>query len=327
MNNDIIIKQKSIIIIEDLAKIIIYFFVFVAFLTSCSSDDDFLEPEKDNVFHILVFGNSFSRDAFSYVPAVMENIHPELSVDIEILCLNGKSLASHWDFLSNNKNDFVLDRYTTSSGRWNTSSGVSGENVISSNVWDIIVLQEGSTTTRDYMRTQSHIENISNYINLKQTKPIFAFLLHQASPEGSSALGKYTSDEVWELYANTAYKLLEHKKVDYVIPCGTGIQNARHTILDSYGDFGHLCYDKAHMQEGLPCLIEAYVASQTIFDILSIKSSILNSSLQITQQWVYDKNIPGQHGNVITGIAEDYELCKKCALLAIENPDQISIIP
>jgi hypothetical protein len=61
MNNGI--KQKSIII-GGWAKIITSFFVFVVLLTSCSSEDDFLEPEKDTVFHILVFGNSFSRDAF-----------------------------------------------------------------------------------------------------------------------------------------------------------------------------------------------------------------------------------------------------------------------
>lgn len=306
--------------------------LIIVFLSSCSSsssswDEDIYEQGKDCAIHILVFGDSFSRDAFSYVPFIMEELCPGLTVDMEILCLNGKSLYYHSDYLSNNKSEFVLDLYTSQYGRWNTISGVSGKRLISSREWNLVIMQEGSVTIRDYIKTQSNVDNISNYINLIQSGVKIAFMLSPAKPDGSPAIGNYTSDEVWEIIKNNSYKLLEQNHVNYVIPCGTGIQNARYTLLDGIGDFGHLSYDGNHLQEGLPCLIEAYTATQSLFDILSIDASIKKSNLKITQQWVYYKNIPGQHGSVISGTDEDYELCKKCAFLAVENPYKISMIP
>ena len=313
---------------KGLTNILIYFSL-VVILTSCSSssDDDFYEQSKDCAIHVLVFGDSFSRDAFSYVPFIMEEMCPGLTIDMEILCLNGKSLHYHIDYLNKNKSDFVLDLFTSYSGRWNTMSGVSGEKVISSKVWDLVVMQESSIAIRDYAQTQSRIDSLSNYIKEKQPNVKLSFMLPPAKPDSSPALGNYTSDEVWEINKKNSYKLLVQNRVNYVIPCGTGIQNARYTSLDDIGDFGHLSYDGNHLQEGLPCLIEAYTATQLLFDMLSIDASIMNSNLRITQQWVYNKNIPGQHGSVITGTTYDYELCKRCALLAVENPYQISIIP
>lgn len=311
-------------------KVLISFCFIVSFLfVSCSSDDfysyDYNGDEKG--CHILIFGDSFSRDAFSYVPAIMQELCPGLNVDMEILCLNGKALSYHWDYLSNNKSEFVLDYYSSQYGRWGTISEVSGGRVVSSRMWDLIIMQEGSVAIRNYTKTRSHVDSISDYIKQNQDNIKFAFMLSPSKPEGSSALGKYTSDEVWSINAETSYKLLANNHVNYVIPCGTGIQNARHTHLDNIGDYGHLSFDGGHLQEGLPCLIEAYVATQTIFEILSINSSIKDSNMKITQQWVYDKRIPGQHGSVITGLDEDYELCKQCALMAVENPYKISMIP
>lgn len=297
--------------------------LIIVLLFSCSSEDEGIDYNKDEEFyHVLVLGNSLSRDAFSYVPAVMENVFPGLSINIDILCLNGKSLAYHWDYLSNNLSRFEMDVYTTKTGRWRTFYGVSGNDVISSKKWDIIVMQEGTTTIKNYSKTQTHIENISNYIRAQQTTTLFAFLLH---PSCSKSLK--TSDELWTLNTNTASELLRNNEINYVIPCGTGIQNARHTSLGALGEKGNMTYDGVHLQEGTPCLMDAYVAAQSLFDILSIDASIKDSQLQITQQWVNNKNIPGQHGSVITGTDEDYELCKKCALLAIENPYEISLNP
>ncbi len=308
-------------------KSIYYCSLVVLLLVSCSSEDeysyDYFGDEKG--YHILILGDSFSRDAFSYVPSIMEDIYPGLIVDMEILCLNGKALNYHWDYLRNNKSEFVMDFYTTKYGRWNTLSGISGERVISSKKWDLVILQEGSVTIRNYTKTRSHVDSISNYIKLKHDKVKFAFMLSPSKPDGSSALGKNTSDEVWKENANTSFNLLKQNAIDYIIPCGTAIQNARYTYLDNIGDFGHLSYDGNHLQEGLPCLIEAYVASQSIFNILSVNAFITGSNLRVSQQWVYNKNIPGQHGYVISGTDEDYELCKQCALLAIENPYEISI--
>lgn len=308
-------------------------FIILAFTTSCSAEDDdkYISGKRDSIpddpkinLNVLVIGDSFSRDAFSYVPFVMEDVSPGINVDMEILYIGGRALNYHYDYLINKKSQFVLDQYLTEIGHWVSSSNASGEDVIRSKTWDLVILQEGSNTTRSYDKTQPHIQNLSEFIHLIQNDVTIAFMLSPAKPEGSSALGSYTSDEVWYMNVTTTKQLLDNGDVDIMIPCGTSIQNARQTSLDKYGDFGHLSFDSNHLQEGLPCLIEAYTAAQTLFDFLDIKGLIENCQLTVSQDWVIKKRIPGRHGEAIEGTKEDYVLCKKSALLAIDNPYVIS---
>ena len=310
-------------------------FLILSFTTSCSAEDDeiynYNEVRTDTIpiegkrpLNILIIGDSFSRDAFSYVPSVLEDVDSSIIVDMEILYIGGRALNYHYDYLINNITNFILDKYVSETGYWKSSSVLSGIDVIRSKTWDIVILQEGSNTTRSYVKTQPHIKNLSEYIHSIQDDVKIAFMLSPAKPDGSSALGSYTSDEVWYLNVTTTRQLLENGDVDYMIPCGTSIQNARQTSLDKYGDFGHLSYDGNHLQEGLPCLIEAYTAAQTLFDIFEVDKTIDDCQLEVTQSWVIKKGIPGRHGKVIEGDKNDYNLCKKSALLAVDNPYVIS---
>jgi len=306
-------------------------------LFSCTTEDDYdfsEEPETEandkrqegNVtYNILVIGNSLSRDAFGYVPAILEENCPNIDVNMSILYIGGVALSSHWFNINNEYYMFTNDEYVGIEKKW-TLTKDTGKNVIESREWDLVVLQEGSVSGRTYSITINNVYNISNYLKSIFPNNKVAYMINPSHGDGDSSLGSYSSDEVWEMFATTAYELCENNDVDYIIPCGTAIQNARHTYLDSLGSWGHLTYDGTHLQEGLPCLIDAYAATQALFDILEIDASIKDSNLQITQQWVKDKNIPGQHGKVIGGTAEDYELCKKCALEAINNPYSITEI-
>ena len=145
-------------------------------------------------------------------------------------------------------------------------------------------------------------------------------MINPPHADGYSDLGEKTSDELWMQYVANACKLKDDNEIDYIIPCGTGVQNARHTYLDSLGAFGHLSYDGRHLQEGIPCLIDAYTASQTLFHLFGISASIENSNMIITQQWVNATNIPGKHGSVIAGSDNDYSTSKRCAFNAVEFP-------
>jgi hypothetical protein len=111
--------------------------------------------------------------------------------------------------------------------------------------------------------------------------------------------------------------------VEYIIPCGTAIQNARYTIVDKHGDFGHLSYDGDHLQEGLPCLLEAYVAAQFFCNLYGLGSTVSSCTIETSQEWVDSKHIPGKHGSAINGTREEYDICKRCALAAIEHPYEI----
>ena len=248
-----------------LNKISWVFVFLLAFIsTSCSAEDPtdpfYTEERAKKVtkeYNVLVIGDSFSRDAFSYAPSVIENICPNLAINMKILYLGGKALNYHISYLNNNKY-FTLDTYDPYSGKWSTNNNSTiGEDVVNERVWDLIILQDGSGAIRSYEVTQPHVDQLTQYLRQRQPFAKIAFMLSPAKPEGSSALGSFTSDEVWGMNASTTLQLLENDDVEYIIPCGTAIQTARRTSLDQYGDFGHLSYDGNHLQEGFPCLIEA----------------------------------------------------------------------
>lgn len=312
-----------------------------AFLASCTAEenlDDFLKNEERSQinavrieqgheksdYHILVIGNSLSRDAFSYVPAIMNDVCNDKTFKVDILYRGNKALSDHWNSISNSVADYTLDSYDTDNSKWQLHTNVLARNIITSQYWDLVVLQEGSGRARSYDLTQPSVHHIAGYIREIQPNVNVAFMINPPHADGYSDLGEYTSEEVWMQYVQTARQLLDNNEIDYIIPCGTGIQNARKTYLDSLGVFGHLSYDGRHLQEGIPCLIDAYTASQSLFNFFNINSSIESCNLIITQQWVNNSKIPGQHGKVIEGTDEDYSISKKCAINAIESPFSLS---
>lgn len=314
--------------VEGLINIITSFSVVIILLTSCSSDDDFSFDETKEGIYVLTIGNSLSNDVLSYVPFIIKELNTNTFVDFQILYKSGIPLSTHWEHINNNITDYALERCNTDASSWHVTGSVLGSRIISSRRWNLVILQQGSADAYSYEHTQPYVHNIVSYIREKNpSTPIAYMFCHSRKGYSTAALKGKTSDEVWEMQVNVAERLLKEGEVDYIIPCGTAIQNARHTPLKAFGEKGQLTYDGLHLQEGIPCMIGAYTAAQSLFDILSIDASIMNSNLQITQQWVYEKNILGQHGSVITGTDEDYELCKKCALYAVENPYKISMIP
>lgn len=302
-------------------------FVIILQLISCSSDDIIPIEDNEEGCHVLVIGNSLSLDALSYVPFLINEISPNTYVDLKILYKSGTPLSVHWEQISNNINDYTLIYSNSKVSRWYTTPAITASDIILMRDWDLVILQQGSTDAYNYSGTQPYVHSIVDYIRKKGGSAKIAYMLVPSRAHTIKALNGKTSDEVWKMHADVAIQLLNEGEVDYVIPCGTAIQNARHTTLDALGDYGHLSYDGLHLQEGIPCLIDAYTVTQSLFKIISVNASINYSSLQITQRWVYDKNVLGQHGYVISGTNEDYELCKKCALLAIENPYEISLKP
>lgn len=297
-----------------------------AYSISQDGGDDDSEPCKDSVLiNVLVIGNSLSRDAFSYVPFIMESSCVGLKINVSILYIGGVALSTHWDYLSRGRNMFLLDTYSQTDGKWETTSNVDGSVVIQQK-WNLVVLQEGSVKGRTYAETLINVDSFKKAIKAVNPEAKIAYMINPPHADGDKSIEPYSSDDIWEMFARTSGELLENNNVDYVFPCGTAIQNARHTYLDSLGNFGHLSYDGVHLQEGIPCLIDAYTVSQSLINLFDIDASINNNTLQVNQEWVKEKNIPGQHGKAITGSSEDYELCKKCALSAVNNPFCITTV-
>lgn len=301
---------------------------------SCSADDsDYLEKKEneeqpisetqDTICRVLIIGNSLARDAFSYVPSILEEICPGLSINMEIMYVSGNPLKTHWSYIVNESNKFVWDKYSSEVGHWTSRAETGAPQIVSSLNWDLVILQEGSVNARYYESTQPYVSNIVEYVKSIQPNTIFAYMIIPSLPDGAASLGTMTSDDVWKMNVETARQLLDEEAVGFLLPCGTAIQNARKTSLASFGYWGQLTYDGRHLQEGIPCLVDAYTAAESILKILSIDSSIEKSTIRVTQKWVYSINALGRHGFVLEGSDSDYELAKYCALQAIDYPYEL----
>lgn len=286
-------------------------------------ENDDLYPRvvaDDDTIRVLIWGNSLCRDAFSYVPFVIESINPGTYVDIQLLVINGQTLSTHFDAIHNMYDTISVDRYTTDIGRWKTTNRKAFDKKWLLQAWDLVLFQESTKTSTSFPSTNSNVRNIVNYIrDNTQLQHAIGYMINPAPPEGAKSLNELTSDEFQSQIEETADSLLQHKTIDYLIPCGVAVQNARNTYLDAYGDFGHLSYEGRHLQEGLPCLIEAYSAAQIILNILAIPGDVNDCTLQVTQEWVKEKRIPGQHGTAVSVDEKDYQLAKRCAIEAVQS--------
>lgn len=299
-------------------------FVLVSCLFVSCEDEN--EPSAD--YDVLVIGNSYARDAFSYVPCVLASVNPEVSVNLHVIGTNGADLAqTHKNILEGEK-CFFYDKYLFNKGEWTSTSKSKAGKVITSKEWNLIVLQENSVVATDYKKTKKNVNKLVSLLRKKKCEAPIAFMLNPTHPENSKLLDSIGlgNDDEFYVITEVAQILLKDGAVDFIIPCGTAIQNARHTSLNTYGDFGQLSFDGNHLQEGLPCLIEAYTASQFLLDKFLLFGNIDNSCLFVTDGWIKNKRIPGQHGNVVVGTFSDYLLCKKCAKAALSNPYSITLL-
>lgn len=275
---------------------------------------------------ILSIGNSFARDAFSYVPFLLQELIPNLNLQLTIMYYPGRPLEDHWKAYQNKTVEYQRDTYTTAQGRWNTEKGkMLNPEVDSLRRWDIIVLQQASGASPKYDTYHPHLYNFLTEIRSKVPMAKLAWLLTPAHPDGYSKMPVATSDEMWEMICDAVGDLMDYNWFDMMFPAGTAIQNARHTSLDDYGDFGHLSAEGLHLQDGIPCLIEAYTITQVLLNQLNLPLSINACTLHPTQAWAESKRIPEMNGKVIEGTDEDYILSKRLALRAIREPYKLYV--
>lgn len=286
-------------------------------------------PATGIKFNVLALGNSYTCDALAYVPAIIRAIAPQVELTMGIACRGNSTLQQHYE--ENIKQNLVPESYylINPSGRWNIvwPNDRTEPDIITERQWDLVVLHQNSTLSREYDNYQPYLDSIMTWINdtLEQV-PDYAWLLIPAYPDGQSLLDGSTSDQMWLDVCNAAQRVIEETDVKTVIPCGTAIQNARHTSLASLGDYGYLSHDGRHLQEGIPSLIEAYAVAATLLRHLGVEADIRNENLVINQDWINNYGVPQASGTPIGMNGLYREIARQCALAALKHPYVITPI-
>jgi len=277
-----------------------------------------------DTLRVLSIGNSFSLDALSYVPFIMKAVAPEVYLKLGIMYIGGGSLENFCNAL-----DTTAFRYYWSHGAqpWDERLDVSLTEIIESQPWDVITLQQKSSISRDYSTYQPYLNQLIGWLdNHTSSAHEYAWLITPSYPEGLDRLAPdTTSVQMFERILQCVRNLQQDTGIEFLLPCGTAIQNARTTPLDSLGDLGHL-FDYLHLQDGIPCLVEAYVATAALLARYGLSDRVWADTTWVDQHWLRDKNIQEINGLPVGMSEENRAIAKQCAIKALENPLSITVI-
>ena len=261
---------------------------------------------------ILVVGNSLAQDGIAYLPYLLKNYYPDIKFNIYLWYIGGATLGDQYSAFSSNTNCDIFS-VAENSGRWASSQKTMAE-VCSNYKFDIVVMQEYFNYKTEYTAADiADWNNCKDYITSHYTGGNgleFVSLFHAPKRDNVASISALTEEGNAESLQQTIS--------DDMLGNGLGIIFAMNTSLDSLGDAGHLSPDGTHDQEGLPCLIETYVAALWLFDRLGKAHNIYGCPLRITTDVYNDINVPGANPGtgVITGTDAQNLLAQECAIKA-----------
>ena len=266
------------------------------------------DDESDNgtpVVRILAFGNSFAIDAMEsglYDIAQASGIRLVLGN----ACQGGFSLQNHWNAFVTNYSGMEYRKCVNR--HYSVYKGCNLKAILANEKWDIITFQQVSYQAGFYGTYEPYLTNLINYVkdNARNPNAKYGFYMVWAYAQNASheKYYLYNNDQMtmYNCIAAATNKAIEaHPELDYLIPTGTAIQNARTTSLGN-----DLTRDGIHLSEDIGRSIAAYSWLATLFGTETMmKNTFVPHNLD-------EKTI---------------QLIKNAVLSAIENPYSITPQP
>lgn len=283
--------------------------------------------------NILILGNSYSCDAWSYVPFILKEYG--ITCTIGIYYVAGQPIVSMktYYFTPNPntaiaKSFFYIDTRIHTS--WQTVIGqddvCTHECVVYNNTpWDIIAMQQSHTTSATSSNFGQAVEDVIKLI-IDDMQP--STNAHKAFVLGFSInhIHAGQTDSYYDATLSNYKTATEMYPIDIVFPCGTAIMDAQlNSTLSAIGN-NLLSTDGVHLNEGLPCYCAALANVETLFRRYYPYNSVLGDTTRPTDDWRRGKAIPGPQGQSIGLSGDDAEnnayLVQQIAITANNHPFQ-----
>lgn len=283
--------------------------------------------------NMLVLGNSFSQDAFAYVPKIFEELNTDYVLNLVIGYIGSSDLSDHISAITNNTAYDFVDIWDSPSSAWvRYAKGGATEKTASQLLalkhWDIIYVQASGSIVSDEMVMTNAVA---------PAKALLRLLISQLEYGFVYCTGQWLANQdAIEKMADAIDLIDSRVGFNDIIPIGTGIANARsNATLAVLGEAGNMLYDSTHQQSGLPTVISAYVIVQYILNMFGImNASIYQSTWMPTTENCIEINAykdggmttpyPMTHGDSV-GVTDAYMLAaKQIASIAVRNPYVIS---
>ena len=289
---------------------------------------------------ILSLGNSYSSDAFAYVPFILENMLENVHVQIGILNMASATIPVHVASFENEDPGYHFYLYN-GGGAWQYRSQHTIQYALDNYEWDIIMLQQASGYAAYWSYYQPSLDTLLSLFNNYLDYPVkYGWYMVQARPARAINGENYPEETILSKYSRiveNSQRVINETACEFLVPIGTAVQNAR-TIpeLKAMGDYadielntsglGYMCQEGIHLQEGLPSQIAAYTMVHAILEQYGCleNHSILGENTRVTAEWLEGKKIPGKNGEPI---GSNDTLCligQQCVIEAFNNPYEIT---
>lgn len=273
---------------------------------------------------ILVVGNSYSCDSFSYVPIILKTLG--INVEIGILYHSGCKLEEHWDNRAA-ANYYIFHHFPSANGKWESSSNSAYNKSLNDGLdyadWDVVVFQQSSARSVDYSTFQPFLNDLISLVATKLPNVKIGWNLTHSWADGNANYGVIYPSITEHLGMDAAIKsAVEHviaeTAVELIFPYGRALHYARENdTLDALGDGGEMCYsDKTHLQEGIGCLVASYANAEAILRFLGSKKTVLGDETDIDATFLSNYAIPEQHGTSVGSTAANRLIAQRCAVMA-----------
>ena len=296
--------------------------------TQGDSDDPIVSVLRKPHLKILHIGNSYTFDAVSFLPSILNNNN----VDISDLCIYrtmraGGSFKMWYDIYHDNDHEYYYQiekvcggiDANISTGDGSVGDGSLFRKALTDEQWDIITIQQSSAYAPYYEQWGG--QGPGGYLNellglIKQLQPhaVIGMMLVHSYASNYSGNVEQSSLERWKLIVSSVEKCCADYGIKLVIPYGTAIQNLRTSSLNNDAD---LTYDGVHCDY----VLGRYTATCCYFETI-IKPrtgiSILGDKTRINTLWLPDPS------SAVPVDENTAPIAQKAAILAVNDRQHCS---
>jgi len=294
-------------------------------------------PTYPDAPSILILGNSFTQDSWSYVPYLLKEYG--INIKVGIYYRASGSLGGLVDEFSagipNPPNDYNCGFYyfdTAKQSGWEERynrpiaencvkyyDGMENDAEIDTTktgkLWDIIVLQQVSSMSF-YHEAYGAISNLKTLIGGQMSKEFsygFNLIHSKGGPETDLPLDIISS----------IHDACQNNNISIVFPYGTAIYNGRNipdlkAIGASDGGDNLWNSDYQHLIGGIPYYLASLAIVETIFRLYYSETDLTidGNTTMPTSSWLSSKSMPGGRGKPVSGVNIDFTkvTAANCAL-------------
>ena len=192
--------------------------------------------ERKQTMKILAIGNSFSQDAFRYLHALAKA--EGVRIDTLNLYIGGCSLRTHYINMLDDRFDYSAE-FNGETTYLRTSIGAA----LKSAAWDVVTLQQVSSSSPNYDSYTPYIEYLADYV--RECCPKAKIYIHQtwAYEDGSKRLTEElkfeTAKDMYNKLSDSYSKAAKAIGADGVIKCGEAMINGVKLGLNLHRDTFH----------------------------------------------------------------------------------------